>query len=1607
MMRLLGKLSGFLLVSLLCVILHSVLCAGVAWEQSGGLYILRNEYVAISINPRTGGRIESLYLINPGIELIHAPPLSEAPQGSGLFLDRFWGPSGQIRDFERSSYKAEIDDGAPEYVSVALSAKNRGLRVEKTFTIFRGVGSVRADYEITNLSDESYTGRFWNVNSIFQEQAEEAEFFYPYARYLSSYEAGLSGEPGIRSILFSTGSGTEANHWINDPARPWAAVLSGGAGAAVTVDFPFLERFYSYHPPSGIPPTLEWLYIPIELNPLAEGEALAGVRPEMEDPMADYIFRTSSTVIPVYGMKKVSGAGEGIVASLDAGSDGVEVSFSSDRARVVDIVLSRMKIGGEEVPHNLVKKQFSLRPLEVSRFFIPASYPEEGTYVYSAAFLSAEDGREIAVFEAPYIHDSPSGEYVLLPEEEKSSLFAPSEDRVVLGSGLPGDFTRWAKPLAEPLKTVIIYPHRARHEVAELARRVDMEYELVEMRHPHVWTDRHMTVNPELASEKAFAGDIDLIILGGGVWWDVIPERFREKIMDRVGSGAGLVYVRPARIDGRLKDALMEDPIPACDFVSSGVPYSVLPGLSRHGSLEDAVKTYQYGEGTIIALAYNPQPAYAWKTVRAFTADIHDDFAYDYPYWEYYYSLVARAMLAASGRAPAVRVSGLSYDSVDGKLCLDLENPDGKEFSGELAIRLMDRRWEELMSFSKKFNLGEEPLHLCFRDQAEELSMGGEYFIDAFVTDQGRVVAWGSACFIVEDRAAITGVEFDKAFNLVGSSVSGKVLLDVPGENESSYVLKTALSDIHGRILAQKSESFVRASAGPVIKDFAYSLDSPPMSTLVWFNAEFYADGNLVDYRREALTYKLDESNDLTFTVWSVGSHHLCEYMAAQMKSIGIDWRTGGHIWTMSEDEVRLLARNSLSSGMEYVPMSVHNMRSRTLEGVVRVPCMTEPSYLQGMEADFEKYVRWASKYNPPAYFIADENSLGLYNSPHDFCQSPTCLQGFRMHLKEKYPSVDDLNRAWKKDFGCFSEARPYTFAEARDSGNFVPWIEHRVYMFSVIPDVLRKQKEIIERIDSSGRLAISGQAESGIYNAFDWEGVLASLDYVIAYARPALVDIIRSFRHEGSIAGFWQGYGQSRRAIRNKVWSEVLNGFFHHGYYASYGLLDNGDFSVTEAGEDLEKIISEIRGSGFARMLMDAEWVNSPVAIHYSIPSLVSSAYTGSSGYIGTSLFNENLNGWVLLLRDMGIQPPEFVSSSSLEEGLDPAKHPVFILPLSQALSRAEVSAVEDYVRAGGIIVADANPGILLENGARREDNRLAEIFGVEEFRLLPERGENPVSYSETGMLPVRTADVHVSFISGESLGSAAAQPQTAAVRFGGMRVGPGAGSGGQALSFSVNSYGRGRAVYLNALLSDYSEIQRRPREAAALVAAMRDVFARAGFSQEVAAMLPPGSQLVRYSDGSAQYIALWRSLGAPADFNSAEVYLRAKKHVYGVMPSGEHVFSDRISTTLFPGEVKIFALLPARRGALELLAERLDGEILYSVSSQEGEGSPGSSIMKLTVYRDGCEVLHHSRNIRIEEGVQKTIPLAVNERSGVWKLKATDIITGESYAKEISFGG
>jgi hypothetical protein len=641
-------------------------------------------------------------------------------------------------------------------------------------------------------------------------------------------------------------------------------------------------------------------------------------------------------------------------------------------------------------------------------------------------------------------------------------------------------------------------------------------------------------------------------------------------------------------------------------------------------------------------------------------------------------------------------------------------------------------------------------------------------------------------------------------------------------------------------------------------------------------------------------------------------------------------------------------------------------------------------------------------------YFVGDEGSLGSYSDPVDFCWGKHTLAGFRAWLREQYGSLDALNRSWGSAHDDWDAVVPLTTEAARREGRYAPWADHRTYMEVSFGRAYQTVRNGVREGDPEGRIALSGTQVTSPWNGCDWHRLDAVIDDFLSYSGGNQWDIHRSFAKPGARIGFWTGYGRSGAAVKHEVWTAALQGVLHPQLFWSPSIV-NPDMTFSRSGRDLGEAFRALRFEGIGRLLMEAERLDDGVAVHYSMPSVHAAGILGhhdrEEAKGGGTSFPANRDGWVSVLDDLGLSF-RFVAAPQVEEGGLQGKR-VFVLPCSTALSDREVAAIRRFVEEGGIVLADGAAGLFDEHVAWRDTGALDALFGV---TAPPPRAREKAAARANGTVRV-TAEGATLGLRARDLASLEAFETEVRAKGGRplVRV-------GEADLAVVNRVGKGRTVYLNALLDQKGASRDAWREV------VRTVLADAGVRPAVSVTDPAGRpvkqvRVARYRFAGHEVVALLSGqLDVKTSFgrDGVTVYEDATKgHVVRhevdvTLPRAAHVTNARtgealgetrrLRTTLTAGDALVLSLGPERTPL------RLEGPD----RAKRGEApvftaSASSATRRLLRWHvrgpDGAFRPEYAQ-VTVEEGPSATftLPSALNDPSGEYRLQVTDVLSGAS---------
>ena len=1089
-------------------------------------------------------------------------------------------------------------------------------------------------------------------------------------------------------------------------------------------------------------------------------------------------------------------------------------------------------------------------------------------------------------------------------------------------------------------------------------------------------------------------------------------------------------------------------------FITEGLPLELLPEGSSGGSFykyrangEVLIKSgaypivaaKNYGKGRVVALAYTEE-GFTPQSIDPVETKIY------WNYWEYQYSLLARSILWASGREVDVRIKELTAKS--DSIQLNVTSTTARRVA--IEIDGTNELGQELGSHRSTNDLAPGENRIEF--SADTLRPGtgwpgGRQIFNLRLRDPqtGATLNWGAATFASPKRAMMTMIK--PAVDVYKKGETLSAVLRATG-NLSGLQMQMRVADDMGRLLGV----ITRSARGE--RTLTYGLaDFLGKSALLTANL-IDERGAIVDQvRAKPVMVVQDARRQKEFTpLVSFGGtkHYLQDAQMSMVRGASADT---GFTWSGDVDNSLNIPRGTFGvywydrgpttpAGMEqaiaeyqhtgdfetlgYLTKKELFKRTGDKKFLRRTPSFNDPGLMTTLSDIVRASARNKARYNMDYYFVGDEGSLTSYGDAVDFDWSPQTLIDFRSWLKQQYVELPTLNKEWRTNFSNWDDVVPYTTDEARKNRSFAPWADHRTFMEITFAHAYQSARDAVIQGDRDAHIAVSGTQATNAYNGADWSRLDRVIDDFLSYDGGNQWDMHRSFAKPDAMIGFWTGYGSRGVAVQNAIWTAAIHNVLHPNIFWMYSFLDP-DLTYSESARDMGVAFKSLRLEGVGKLLMESARLQDGIALHYSMPSIHAASILGyhqrssddDDEVPDKSLlsFPANRDGWVRTIKDLGLQF-DFVSSEQIkQDGLATGKYKVLILPLSLALSAQEVKNIEAFVVTGGVVIADAAPGLADEHCAWQPSNSLNGLFGITAGP--PDKREIKIA---AGDVTVTEDGARWGLAANDLAGLLVAEPDIKA-----------AGSTtllhvGKADALMVRRLGKGWTIYVNTVFDRYPK-QRTAKFGGASYRALADaILARAGVKPAIEVLSPDGrrisqAQIARYQFGDVQILTIVKDNVAVAGvvgqdgvtiYNDTRlgrvarqemvIKLPRKLYVADVRSGKQFGYTDTIHTSTLLGDAVVLGLSPLQNKiTLDGPNTALLGEhVSFSVASS----MPGRQLIRCHVFApDGSPLPVYARNVLMNNGSSTFIlPSALNDPPGRYTVRATDVVTGATIETRIN---
>ncbi len=1185
----------------------------------------------------------------------------------------------------------------------------------------------------------------------------------------------------------------------------------------------------------------------------------------------------------------------------------------------------------------------------------------------------------------------------------------------------------WARPLqGGPIRVYAIADVADGRGIVELAERLDLDFkattigaspginkwgfgDFYEQRSGggEFWAHAYSLAYAYIADDLIYGPRYDVILWPALRPWDSYPEELRQALRRRVEEGAGLILFQHGRREsgGWDPSPLVCEPLPGGregtegvglnrsrwqptepHYITRGIAWDAFPwgfiGVPKTTASPDsrillkttdgapvlAVKSV--GKGRVVAFGYDEKGMIPAIT-KVFETGL------DYPYHEYLWALVARAVVWAAGREPAAHIDAVSASSREVKVTLT-SAPAGSNVRARVSTAFGEIEADELIV----------PVTAANQVEIKLPRRGaGRRFIDLRLMKGDRVLDWAAAVSDAPTPVSVSLLTTELDRVAVGQPVAVRV--ELSSTSATNCTVQARLYDNYDRLLDEQSVEL--SVSGKVDHRFALKT-AGALTHLAHIDCEVSVDGARSD-RRKADVFVLQPRSwdDFDIVMYRFGPDPIPGIWPAidrQMRRLNVTTLSSYSLSHSKHANYNVQAQTRIS-GQEspdgpardyYSKMKKRYLETGDKRGLVREHVLDDPAYRDLITRELKQKTEDWVPFSPMSYYVYEEPSLTCYGDAVDICFSPHTLNAMREWLRSTYGTLQSLNRQWGTEFAEWQSVIPDDAREAQARGNYSSWADHRTYMEKSYADTFSFVLDQLRKIDPEGILLNSGTQISGSHNGCDYSRINRYTRHLNAYDGGNQLDFHRCFNPDVKISG-GAGYGVLGKDVFYNFYSNLFKGANGGAYiFWQYSTLDP-DLTMSQSGKDMEEGFRELRAEGIGKLVGLATPENNAIAIHYSYQSIhgawiVDGAMKEEVSYNTSKSFdrfNENRDGWVKILKDSGLQF-DFLAYSGVERGeLTSKGYKVFVLPMSFALSDKEITAIRDFVAGGGVLLADALAGVMDEHCRFRSNRGLLEVFGIE---AAP--GTRQAVMEGTGE-------------QGLSLKGARVLEQA-----------------GDTPVVLAHKFGKGQAFLLNYHLDGYPRDKVEKRSTPAL----------ARFSKVLReARIIPGIRLTnaagqRVSDCSTYVFntGKTRLVGLVPDMKKASpeklsIAFDGPADVYDVRGKKYLGRLDRFETTVEPGVPRLFALVPRPITRLDVALPpgvRLGEEIQVRCDSGIGDFR---SVARVQVFNpEGQEISYYGGNRDIANGAGTArFRTALNDPPGRWKVIITEVISGARAVGEV----
>ena len=794
------------------------------------------------------------------------------------------------------------------------------------------------------------------------------------------------------------------------------------------------------------------------------------------------------------------------------------------------------------------------------------------------------------------------------------------------------------------------------------------------------------------ASEAILAklSEVDALLLGKLDPALKMPEGFLDRLLGKVSSGAGCVWIAPRGEKVEIPGATLLEMDPEEIF-----PVSLVPRLADVRCFEGRL-----GRGRVLEVVYGKTPirAYERKGEDAYLEPL-TPFESDHPlYYDFYYAFLGKCMWRVCGISPA------RTGAMRSEITLDAHGEELPPSCSGGVLKFV--KWRDAEGRTVDYTI-ERPS----RDRSGAAYVALRFEKDGFRPDEpvvGEVSVTGGGGMTLE--ISLTDDRGRTIWRERRVPVEGVSRLSVP-------------------LLHQQSRSArVRAE----LRDASGSLCAVG-------RASVYFDTAAEDRR------------DFVMTVWSQHAYEsrLSRYALEQMRREGVDNVMDPNPSGIWWNRRLLVPRRIKDAGLNYSAyctriLGPNKAATRSADCAIMRQwedfCNGKP-FDRG-RGDSEKFRHGGEIFDIAAaarglgtffYNIGDENYL--FGGPRrkavelENCFCGECQRRFRMYLRRVYGSIDAMNREYHTAYMTWEEVSALPFAEAGEKRLMTLWADFRMFMEEQFIGLHLFVKAKIESEDPGAIVGCEGMTlPANSFAGWDFAKFLPRFRFAAPYFNDRDAHAL-DYLPEDSVKGAWYGSYEgvtgsdhTRRAPWRHLFAGLGGSFWWTAGFRqkectfSKATAFRPDLTLLRQFRDSAAEIQFIRNSGLGMLYRGSRRYASGVMMHYSMPCK-------HAATISASTVNPRKTDWEIAVGEFSDALAEssldyaYLDDAALARGV-PEGCRMLVLPCSQALSLKECASLRAFVERGGVLVADVLPGMMTEHCQTRDVSPVADLFNKKPLR-------------------------------------------------------------------------------------------------------------------------------------------------------------------------------------------------------------------------------------------------------------------------------------------------